>query len=75
MAAGGSDSRHCPYLKRLEGYCLYPVEGYCCGYRDGRLRIPSIQEFQDLCTTYLYVTCRTYRTRVEQEAEGTPYAA
>lgn len=75
MAADGLGHCQCPYLKLLESCWLYSVEGYCHGYRDGRLRIPSIQEFRDLCTTYLYVTCRTYRTRVEQEAEGKSYAA
>lgn len=71
----GDESGLCPYLKRLQGSWVYPVEGYCRGYRDGRLRIPSIQEFRHLCTTCRYVTCPTYRTRVEQEPEGTPHAA
>lgn len=75
MAADEAGHAYCPYLQRLQGCWRYPVVACCRGCRDGRLRIPSIQELRDLCTTCRYVTCRTYRTRVEQEAQGTPYAA
>lgn len=57
----------CPFLKEVEGDWNYPVQGFCTGYSDGRLRIPSIFEYRTLCTCSRYVYCETYRYRLGEE--------
>ncbi len=60
----------CPYLQGTDAPRRYPVAGYCLGYRDGRLRIPSMAEFTRYCTSPLHVECNVYRVRLAQDAEG-----
>lgn len=59
----------CPYFERAKTQRRYPIEGYCLGYRDGRLRIPTVAEFARYCTTVLHLECNVFRVRLVQEAE------
>lgn len=66
---GQAEHASCPFLKEVEGDWNYPVQGFCTGYSDGRLRIPSIFEIRTLCTCRRYVQCETYRHRLKEERE------
>ena len=59
----------CPYFDRAKTRGRYPIAGYCLGYRDGRLRIPTVGEFTRYCTTVLHGECNVFRVRLAQEAE------
>ncbi|MDE2058901.1 MAG: hypothetical protein KGL31_13475 [candidate division NC10 bacterium] len=54
-------SEACPYLKRAVLTSRYPIEGYCVAHPHGRLRVVTIAEFRELCTTAGYVQCQLYR--------------
>ncbi|MBI2883015.1 MAG: hypothetical protein HYY11_03765 [Candidatus Methylomirabilis oxyfera] len=57
----GERSEACPYLKRAILTSRYPIEGYCVAHPHGRLRVVTIGEFRELCTTAEYVQCQLYR--------------
>ncbi|MBI5166755.1 MAG: hypothetical protein HY998_03290 [candidate division NC10 bacterium] len=59
--------KSCPYLKKVECDWLYPVEGYCEGYGGGKLRIPSIAEYREFCTSGRHTQCQTYVFRKKDE--------
>ena len=69
----GERSEACPYLKRAIVTSRYPIEGYCVGHPHGRLRVVTIAEYRELCTTADHVQCQLYRELREQgPAEGDP---
>lgn len=51
----------CPYFKKAAADWLYPVTGYCRGRPDGKLIIPSIDEYRKLCTTAQFRSCENYQ--------------
>lgn len=59
-------SEACPYLKRAILTSRYPIEGYCVAHPHGRLRVVTIGEFRELCTTAEYVQCQLYRELRDQ---------
>lgn len=64
----GERSEACPYLKRAILTSRYPIEGYCVGHPHGRLRVVTIAEYRELCTTADHVQCQLYRELREQGA-------
>src|SRR5574337_749178 len=62
----GERSEACPYLKRAILTSRYPIEGYCVGHPHGRLRVVTIAEYRELCTTADHVQCQLYRELREQ---------
>jgi hypothetical protein len=69
----GERSQACPYLKRAILTSRYPIEGYCVGHPHGRLRVVTIAEFRELCTTAEHVQCQLYRAlRKQGPAEEDP---
>lgn len=54
----------CPYFRRTE---LRWVRGYCQAYRSGKVRVPTMYELRNLCTTDRYERCPAYRARRDQE--------
>lgn len=60
-------SEACPYLKRAILTSRYPIEGYCVTHPHGKLRVVTISEFRELCTTAKYVQCQLYRELRDQE--------
>src|SRR5574337_354097 len=63
----------CPYLKRAVLTSRYPIEGYCVAHPHGRLRVVTIAEFRESCTTGAYVQCQLYRElRHQARAEEGP---
>ena len=73
----GERSEACPYLKRAIVTSRYPIEGYCVGHPHGRLRVVTIAEYRELCTTADHVQCQLYRELHEQELSerGPEYGA
>lgn len=63
----GEPSEACPYLKRAILTSRYPIEGYCVAHPHGRLRVVTICEFRELCTTAEYVQCQLYRELCDLE--------
>lgn len=53
----------CPFFKKVTADWLYPVTGYCRGRPDGKLMIPSIAEYRQLCTTEDFQSCENYQTK------------
>ncbi len=53
----------CPFFKKATADWLYPVTGYCRGRPDGKLMIPSIAVYRQLCTTEDFQSCEDYRTQ------------
>ncbi len=51
----------CPFFKKATADWLYPVTGYCQGRADGKLMIPSIAEYRELCTTEHFRSCENYQ--------------
>lgn len=69
----GERSEACPYLKRAILTSRYPIEGYCVAHPHGRLRVVTIGEFRELCTTAGYIQCQLYRELRDQAVvEGIP---
>ncbi|MBZ0169064.1 hypothetical protein MELA_02185 [Candidatus Methylomirabilis lanthanidiphila] len=62
----GERSEACPYLERAIVTSRYPIEGYCVGHPHGRLRVVTIAEYRELCTTADHVQCELYRELREQ---------
>src|SRR5574337_1434028 len=62
----GESSEACPYLKRAVLTSRYPIEGYCVAHPHGRLRVVTIAEYRELCTTADHVQCQLYRELREQ---------
>lgn len=59
----------CPFYQAVQAEDpLKKVKGYCVGYLNGKLRIPSIYEEVTLCTTMNYRTCQVFSVRMEEEA-------
>lgn len=54
-------SEACPYLKRAVLTSRYPIEGYCVAHPHGTLRVVTIAEYRELCTTADHVQCELYR--------------
>jgi response regulator RpfG family c-di-GMP phosphodiesterase len=53
----------CPFFKKATADWLYPVTGYCQGRADGKLMIPSIAEYRELCTTEHFPSCENYQNK------------
>ena len=69
----GERSEACPYLKRAVLTSRYPIEGYCVAHPHGQLRVVTIAEFRELCTTAGHVQCQLYRElRYQGLAEADP---
>jgi hypothetical protein len=59
----------CPYLERIDAAGRRHVLGYCHGYEDGRLRIPTVAEFDRFCTMDEHIECNVYRVRLARDRE------
>lgn len=57
----------CPFFKKLKGSSHYPLIGYCCACPTGTLKVPTIAEFRDLCTTERYLQCQAYLSQLREE--------
>lgn len=64
----------CPFFKKAPADWLYPVIGYCLGRLDGKLMIPSIAEYRELCTTEHFRSCQNYRSRRQTIEDKEPDA-
>ena len=53
----------CPFLKRAEADWLWPVEGICRARIDGRLMVPPIPHYLNICTTGEHRLCEVFRAR------------
>lgn len=53
----------CPFFKKATADWLYPVTGYCRGRPDGKLMIPSIAEYRQVCTTQRFRSCENYQSQ------------
>lgn len=53
----------CPFFKKVTADWLYPITGYCLGRSDGKLMIPSIAEYRQLCTTEDFQSCENYQVK------------
>jgi hypothetical protein len=60
----------CPFYRAVRAECpLKEVRGYCTGYLNGKLRIPSICEEMSLCLTRNYPGCQVFNTRMKEEGK------
>jgi hypothetical protein len=67
--------RYCPFLKRLAHESRYSLTGYCTRPSTCELRVPSLAELQQFCTTKDYRHCPFYRFGLEvTSGAGEPYA-
>ncbi len=55
--------QECPYLRQASQTTWYPIEGYCLASEEGGLRVVTIAEFHELCTTPEHARCELYRRR------------
>ncbi len=62
----------CPLFKKAIVDWLYPVTGYCRGRTDGKLMIPSIADYRQLCTTEHYRSCETFQDKRRQLHHALP---
>jgi hypothetical protein len=53
----------CPFLKRAQADWLWPVEGICRARMDGRLMVPPVPHYLNLCTRGEYRLCEIFRAR------------
>jgi hypothetical protein len=68
---GGADAGPgCPYLQRTRPGSRYSIEGYCLASADGGLRVVTIAEFHELCTTPEHIRCELYRGEVERASRS-----
>ena len=67
---GGVDrqSPSCPYLQRAKQIPRYAIEGYCLASRKGGLRVVTVEEFGELCTTAEHACCELYLRQCERQA-------
>jgi hypothetical protein len=66
-------SASCPHLRRAGQMSGYPIEGYCMASPEPGLRVVTIGEFRELCTTGAHARCELYlRHRERQSAEEDP---
>ena len=66
---GGVDrqSPSCPYLQRAKQIPRYAIEGYCLASRKGGLRVVTVEEFRELCTTAEHACCELYLRHCERQ--------
>lgn len=69
-------TQQCPCLQRARKTSWYPIEGYCLASDEGGLRVVTIAEFHELCTTPEHARCELYRRRLgrasaEMDRQGT----
>jgi hypothetical protein len=66
-------SASCPYLRRAGQISRYPIEGYCLASPEGGLRVVTVGEFRELCTTPDHACCELYLGHRERHsAEDDP---
>ena len=53
----------CPFLQPALAEWLWPVEGICRARVDGRLMVPPVPHYLQLCTTGDHHLCEVFRTR------------
>jgi hypothetical protein len=53
----------CPFLQPALAEWLWPVEGICRGRLDGRLMVPPVPHYLQLCTTGDHALCEVFRAR------------
>lgn len=54
----------CPFLRRAVADWLWPVEGICRARMDGRLMVPPIPHYLQLCNTGDHRLCEVLRARL-----------
>lgn len=64
----GRQSPSCPYLQRAKQNRRYAIEGYCLASRKGGLRVVTVEEFRELCTTAEHACCELYLRHCERQA-------
>ncbi len=64
----GRQSLSCPYLQRPKQIPRYAIEGYCLASRKGGLRVVTVEEFGELCTTAEHACCELYLRHCERQA-------
>ena len=61
----------CPFYQEVTAEILINnVKGYCLGYQEGKLRIPSVHEEKNLCLSENYHKCQVYKVRSAKEGKG-----
>lgn len=53
----------CPFLKHTQADWLWPVEGICRARMDGRLMVPTVPHYLNLCTRWEHRLCEVLRAR------------
>jgi hypothetical protein len=53
----------CPFLRPAAAEWLWPVEGICRGRMDGRLMVPPVSHYLNLCVTDDHHLCEVFRAR------------
>jgi hypothetical protein len=56
-------SSGCPFNQPVRAEWLWPVEGICRGRTDGRLMVPPVAHYLQLCTTGDHHLCEVFRAR------------
>jgi len=61
---GSSRSQErCPFLKAAQADWLWPVEGICRARTDGRLMVPTVPHYLNLCAREEHRLCEIFRAR------------
>jgi len=53
----------CPFLRPAAAEWLWPVEGICRARTDGRLMVPPVSHYLNLCVTDEHHLCEVFRAR------------
>jgi len=53
----------CPFIRPAAAEWLWPVEGICQGRSDGRLMVPPVSHYLNLCVTDDHHLCEVFRAR------------
>jgi hypothetical protein len=53
----------CPFLRPAAAEWLWPVEGICRGRMDGRLMVPPVSHYLNLCVTDNHHLCEVFRAQ------------
>jgi hypothetical protein len=68
LGHGGERNPQCPYLQLAKETSRYPIEGYCRASSGDELRVVTIGEFNELCTTPDHIRCEHFRRMREGSA-------
>ncbi len=62
----------CPYYRAIATEdLLQKVKGYCDGYSNGKLRVPTLYEETNFCSAGNFSKCPVFKTRAKCEGMET----